>query len=55
VLLAFGVREAYAHGSLRFSLSKWTTRAEVEEAVRILVECVGRVRRSSGSVGRSDQ
>ena len=55
VLLAFGVREAYAHGSLRFSLSKWTTRAEMEEAVRILVECVGRVRRSSGSVGRSDQ
>jgi len=36
VLLAMGVPEAIAHGSLRFSLSRWTTREEVERAVDIV-------------------
>lgn len=50
VLLAFGVSEEYAHGSLRFSLSKHTTRAEVDEAAKIVIECVRRLDASWASV-----
>jgi cysteine desulfurase len=46
VLLAMGVPEAVAHGSLRFSLSKNTTREEIENAAKIVIECVGRLRQS---------
>lgn len=43
VLLAMGVPEARAHGSLRFSIGRATTLDEVEEAARIVVECVRRL------------
>lgn len=49
VLLAMGVPAAVAHGSLRFSLSKETTRDEVEAAAVTVGECVARLRRSMGS------
>ena len=44
VLLAMGIPEAIAHGSLRFSLSRETTDAEIEEAAAIVAECVGRLK-----------
>jgi cysteine desulfurase len=47
VLLAMGVPPELAHGSVRFSLSKQTTGAELEEAARIVSECVGVLARSS--------
>lgn len=43
VLLAMGVPEAFAHGSVRFSLSRETTQAEVREAVGVVVACVKRL------------
>lgn len=46
VLLAMGVPEHLAHGSLRFSLSRDTTRAEAERGASIVVECVSRLARS---------
>ena len=45
VLLAIGVSRAQADGSLRFSLSKWTTRAEIDDAVTCLREAVADFRR----------
>ena len=52
VLRAMGVPPEVAHGTLRFSLSRETTAAEVDEAVRIVVECVGRLRESMSAMGR---
>lgn len=43
VLLAMGIPEERAHGSLRFSLSRETTRAEVDEGASIVAECVRRL------------
>jgi cysteine desulfurase len=43
VLLAMGVEEAVAHGSVRFSLSRHTTAAEVEGAIEVVVACVRRL------------
>ncbi len=43
VLVAMGVPEPFAHGSLRFSISKHTTADEVDEAAAILSECVERL------------
>lgn len=40
VLLAMGIPDRIAHGSLRFSLSRETTQVQVAEAARIVVECV---------------
>jgi cysteine desulfurase len=51
VLLAMGVPEEVAHGSLRFSLSRETTEAEVAEGARVVMECVELLRRSLGVVG----
>lgn len=45
VLLAMGVPEAVAHGSVRFSLSRETTDEEVEQALRVLPEVVRRLGR----------
>ncbi|RLS46788.1 MAG: aminotransferase class V-fold PLP-dependent enzyme [Planctomycetota bacterium] len=47
VLLAMGVPPRVAHGSVRFSLSRLTTEAEVLEAERIVPECIERLRRSA--------
>ena len=46
VLLAMGIPEEVAHGSIRFSLSRFTSRQEIEEAVRIIVEAVTTLGRS---------
>lgn len=43
VLLAMGVPERIAHGSLRFSLSRETTADDVEEAAAIIIESVRRL------------
>jgi cysteine desulfurase len=50
VLLAMGVPERVAHGSVRFSLSRETTRDEMEHAGQIVGECVARLRGSAASV-----
>lgn len=50
VLRAMGVAPEVAHGSLRFSLSRETTEAEVAEAVGIVAACVERLRTSMSSV-----
>ncbi|MEM8835693.1 MAG: cysteine desulfurase family protein [Planctomycetota bacterium] len=44
VLLAMGVPETIAHGSLRFSLSHETTDQDVRDAIEAVTECVGRLR-----------
>ncbi len=52
VLLALGIEPERAHGSIRFSLSRETTEREIDEAARLVVECVTRLRAStSGVVG----
>ncbi|MFZ2493410.1 MAG: aminotransferase class V-fold PLP-dependent enzyme, partial [Thermoanaerobaculia bacterium] len=43
VLLAMGLSQADARSTVRFSLSRFTTRAEVERVVELLREIVGRV------------
>ncbi|MCW5766678.1 MAG: cysteine desulfurase [Phycisphaeraceae bacterium] len=43
VLLAMGVPPEIAHGSVRFSLSRFTTADEIDQGVRIIVESVRRV------------
>ena len=47
VLLAMGLPETLAHGSVRFSLSRLTTENEVREAAAMVTESVQRVRGSS--------
>jgi cysteine desulfurase len=53
VLLAMGIPEPVAHGSLRFSLSKQTTGEEIDKAAAVVIECVRRLGTSmpSGSAG----
>lgn len=46
VLLAMGVSPQQAHGAVRFSFSRQTTRDEVTAAVGIIAEVVGRLSRS---------
>ncbi len=46
VLLAMGIEEHLAHGSLRFSTCKDTTKEELERAARVVAECVGQLRKS---------
>lgn len=52
VLLAMGVPEELAHGSLRFSLSRETTDAEVDDAVNVVAECVAKLRGTTAAVVR---
>ncbi len=51
VLLAMGIDPETAHGSLRFSLGRDSTREEIERAASVVVECVGVLSRS-GNVRR---
>ena len=46
VLLAMGVPPEIAHGSVRFSLSRFTTEAEVDDAAQIVGESASRLRAS---------
>ncbi len=50
VLLAMGIAEPIAHGSLRFSLSRQTVLEEVEAGAESVVACVARLRRSAGTL-----
>ncbi|MCC6908254.1 MAG: aminotransferase class V-fold PLP-dependent enzyme [Phycisphaerales bacterium] len=45
ILLAMGIEERLAHGSIRFSLAQETTDAEIESAVEVIVEVVRRLQR----------
>ena len=44
VLRAMGVAEAKAHGSVRFSISRETTRAELDRAAEVVETVVGKLR-----------
>lgn len=50
VLLALGLRHEQAHGSLRLTLGKNTTKEEVDFVVEKTKEIVGRLRKISGNV-----
>ncbi len=47
ILLAMGLSHEQAHGSLRFSLGKWTTEEEIERALETLPGIVTRLRAMS--------
>jgi cysteine desulfurase len=44
VLLAIGLSHEIAHGSLRFSLGKWTTEAEIAKVIEVLPGIVEKLR-----------
>lgn len=44
VLLAMGIPAEFAHGTLRFSLSKYTTKEEIDYTIESLVEIIGKLR-----------
>ncbi|WP_428387456.1 cysteine desulfurase family protein [Mucisphaera sp.] len=46
VLLAMGMERARAHGSVRLSMGRWTTQAELDRAVEALVKVVERLRQT---------
>lgn len=50
VLLALGLRHEQAHGSVRVSLGKYTTRKEIDVFIKKLKETVERLRKISGNV-----
>ncbi|MEC9373949.1 MAG: cysteine desulfurase family protein [Planctomycetota bacterium] len=50
VLQAMGVPPEVAHGSIRFSLSRETTSAEIDQAIELVVACVEKLRGSMPSV-----
>jgi len=49
VLLAMGVPRDLAHGSIRFSLSRETTDAEIDRAIEVIPDVIERLRRSSAA------
>lgn len=51
VIRAMGIAPEYAHGTLRFSISRYTTREEIDHAVEIITACVKRLSTSMASVG----
>ncbi len=46
VLLAMGIDEPTAHGSLRFSLSRFTTADEIDRAIELVPRVIGKLRTS---------
>jgi cysteine desulfurase len=44
VILAMGVDEKIAHGAVRFSLSRYTTDAEIDAAISIIPGVIDRLR-----------
>ncbi len=50
VLLSLGLRHEQAHGSLRITLGKDTTKGELNTLIKKLKEIVGRLRKISGNV-----
>ncbi len=49
VLLAMGLPEGHAHGSIRFSLSRETTQEDLDAAVDVIEASVARLRNSSAA------
>lgn len=47
VLLAMGIPAEFAHGTLRFSLSKYTTKEEIDYTIETLVEIIEKLRELS--------
>jgi len=47
VLMATGIKQQEAHGSLRISLGKWTTEEEIDYFIKILPEAVKKLRKIS--------
>jgi cysteine desulfurase len=47
VLLAMGLDPVQAHGSLRFTLGKWTTNEEIDKVLEILPRIVTKLRAMS--------
>jgi cysteine desulfurase len=47
VLLAMGLTAPEAHGSLRFSLGRWTTEAEINYVLQVLPKVVEKIRKIS--------
>ena len=52
VLIAIGLKHEEAHGSLRLSLGRWTTRQEVDYVVKVLPDAVQGLRVISPFKGR---
>lgn len=50
VLLSIGLKPEQAHGSLRLTLSKYTTKQEIDTTVKKLKSIVDRLRKISGNV-----
>ncbi len=47
VLLALGLRHEQAHGSLRFTLGKWTTEADIDRVLDVLPRIIANLRAMS--------
>lgn len=47
VLLAMGIPEEFAHGTIRFSLGKYNTKEEIDYTINAVVEVIGRLRMMS--------
>ncbi len=47
ILLALGVSHERAHGSLRFTLGKWTTEEDIDRVLEVLPRVVARLRAMS--------
>jgi len=50
VLLALGLKHEQAHGSLRLTLGKFTTKEDIDFSVEKIKESVERLRKISGNV-----
>jgi cysteine desulfurase len=50
-----GVPFTKAHGSVRFSLSRYNTEEEIDNAVEIVVKCVERLRSISAFTPENDR
>lgn len=47
VLLAMGIPEEFAHGTIRFSLGKYNTKEEIDYTIDAVVEIIGKLRMMS--------
>jgi cysteine desulfurase len=52
VLLAIGLKPQEAHGSLRLSIGRWTTKREIDYILKVLPEAVERLRKISPYKGK---
>jgi cysteine desulfurase len=52
VLLAIGLKHHEAHGSLRLSIGRWTTKKEIDYVLKVLPEAVERLRKISPYKGK---